>query len=65
MPETVETGVECFECSAVIIGGDPTAPCESCDSDNVGEVEIRPCPDVEKCEDDEHHYGMGKHVRSL
>ncbi len=60
-------GYECYECGGVTEAQDfdpATDVCGACGSDNVAAVEIFPCPlsDTSHCEDEAHHWGLGKHV---
>lgn len=63
-------GYQCYDCGGVVEDDDfdeDDDACERCSSINVAPVEIFPCPlsTESKCEDDDHHWGIRKHVSEV
>ena len=62
-----QPGVECIECDQIFYGRDSYGrdldECEHCGSYDVTPVVVSECPDPSgECQDEAHHWGIGKHV---
>lgn len=62
-----QRGLECADCGGVTPQSNPSEfdECPKCTSDNTTVVVISDCPIGEDCTDDDHHFGLGKHVSEV